>query len=166
MFTGTNKPLWTTMASLLTVSTAFQLLTFIAFNDDGCKDNAVDGTFTSCSVEEGAAFAISASLFYLLSSIGMFIVSHPQVPLVSLQEGWRGGADVAKVSSEEAHTSVIMNEKQHVPHTVSNNSSPRGAFKNNLVQAGVSISPGVAEDEYRDTLSSTDAVGDKFGVEL
>ena len=97
MFTGTNKPLWTTMASLLTVSTAFQLLTFIAFNDDGCKDDAVNETFTNCAVEEGAAFAISASLFYLLSSIGMFLVSHPQVPLVSLQEGWRG-ADIAKVS--------------------------------------------------------------------
>ena len=160
MFTGTNKPLWTTMASLLTVSTAFQLLTFIAFNDDGCKDDAVNETFTNCAVEEGAAFAISASLFYLLSSIGMFLVSHPQVPLVSLQEGWRG-ADIAKVSSGEAHTAVV-------PHTVSSTSppKPKGAFKNNLVQAGATISPGVAEDEYRDTLSSTDAVGDKFGVEL
>ena len=147
------------MASLLTVSTAFQLLTFIAFNDDGCKDDAVNETFTNCSVEEGAAFAISASLFYLLSSIGMFLVSHPQVPLVSLQEGWRG-ADIAKVSSGEVHTAVE-------PHTVSSTSPPKpGAFKNNLVQAGATISPGVAEDEYRDTLSSTDAVGDKFGVEL
>mmetsp|Transcript_29565 Transcript_29565/g.50348 ORF Transcript_29565/g.50348 Transcript_29565/m.50348 type:complete len:224 (+) Transcript_29565:311-982(+) len=90
MFTGTNKPLWITMASLLVASTIFQLITFISFNDEACKDNVEDKIFVDCSIEEGSAFAISASLFYLITSVGMFFISPPRVAIIGFEEGWRG----------------------------------------------------------------------------
>lgn len=165
MLTGTNKCCWITMASLLIASTVFQLITFIAFNDEGCKDDAENEIFVDCSIAEGSAFAISASIFYLLSSIGMFLTSHPKVPLVQFEEGWRAreGANNHQV----AHTPIEVNRNGTDARNVSSTSPPMEQYNNtNLRNAGASISRG-GEDEKSGTLSSVDADGmDKFGVEL
>lgn len=176
VFTGTSKPSWITIASLLTASTAFQLLTFLAFNDENCKDDPENETWTKCSIAEGSSYAISASIFYLLSSFGTFLVYPPQVPLVQFSDDWRGNevnetSDiVANVSdTRPAHTAVMLHQEEIVRPGVSSTVPPppmeQAPYTNNLMQAGASFPP--PEDDRSGTLSSTDPNGqDKFGVEL
>lgn len=171
-FTGTNKPLWITMASLLVTSAAFQLITFIAFNDEQCKDDNLALEFRNCSIDEGSAFAISAVLFYLLSGIIMFFVYPPRVPLIGFEEGWRGGTATGG-NAKMAHTPVTVHQaEQAVPNVSISSTSPpmeSAPMNENLLNAGASVSVGVAEDEDErsGTLSSVDVAGrNKFGVEL
>lgn len=111
-------------------------------------------TFVDCSIAEGAAFAISAVLFYLLSSIGMFLVSHPTQPLIRF-EGWTGGrvGGCKTNNSKVAHTAVIVHQEEHNALHVSSTSPPMDpCFPSaNLLHAGASVSPGWAEDEKSDT---------------
>lgn len=175
VFTGSKKPSWITMASLLTASTAFQLLTFLAFNDENCKDDPENETWTKCSIAEGSSYAISASIFYLLSSFGTFLVYPPQAPLVQFSDDWRGN-EVNETSDKAAnvddnrpaHTAVMLHQEKYVrPGGVSSTVPPppmeQAPYTNNLMQAGASIPPGIPEDDR----SGTDPNGqDKFGVEL
>lgn len=169
-FTGTNKPLWITMASLLVTSAAFQLITFIAFNDEQCKDDNLALELRNCSIDEGSAFAISAVLFYLLSGIIMFFVYPPRVPLIGFEEGWRGGTATGG-NAKMAHTTVAVHQAEQAVPNVSSTSPPMESapMNENLLNAGASVSVGVAEDEDErsGTLSSVDVAGrNKFGVEL
>ncbi|KAL7522779.1 hypothetical protein ACHAWX_007479 [Stephanocyclus meneghinianus] len=95
LFAGMHKCWWLTMALFLVANTVFQLLTFAIFNHDLCKVDTTDletRTYTDCTISEGAAYAISASIFYLLGSIAMFLVPPPRVPLIEFESGWRHDA--------------------------------------------------------------------------
>mmetsp|Transcript_22414 Transcript_22414/g.40181 ORF Transcript_22414/g.40181 Transcript_22414/m.40181 type:complete len:304 (+) Transcript_22414:78-989(+) len=162
MFTGTNKPLWITMASLLVASTAFQLIIFIAFNDESCKGDNVNEIFVDCSIAEGSAFAISASLFYLLACIGMFIVSPPRVSLIRFEKGWRGGraegrSEANNGNSKATALSVVMpREEQAGPAPTISSTSPLMESVppiDNLLNAGASVCPSGASDEESDGAS-------------
>jgi len=101
LFTGMNKCWWLTTASFLLANTVFQLLTFAIFNHDLCKVDTTElgtRTYTDCTVADGAAYAISASIFYLLGSIAMFLVPPPRAPLIEFEAGWRHD-----VATEENH---------------------------------------------------------------
>jgi len=91
LLSGTNRPLWITQGSLLVAATAFQLISFVAFHDPICDDEPLAETYVECIISDGSAFAISAAIFYLLSSIGVFVLAPPRVPLVGFERGWRGG---------------------------------------------------------------------------
>jgi len=155
--TGTTKSLWITMASLLIASTAFQLFSFIAFNDDSCKDDSANQTFSDCFIEEGSAFAISACILYLLACIGMFFVSPPSTPLIRFEEGWRGGRKEGDsetnngTNSKVTAQSVVPQDespflalhKERAKPIVSSTSPPMEDFpdNDNLLHAGASITP-------------------------
>ena len=104
-FTGVNRALWVAIASLFVACAGFQLITFVAFNDESCKEEPRLDTYSyvDCSIDEGSAFAISASLFYLISSIGMFTVSNPRVPLVEFEQGWRVDGVALKAQSGDGN---------------------------------------------------------------
>lgn len=166
------------MASLLVASTIFQLIIFIAFNDDNCKDEHDNAsnvhTFVDCSIDEGSAFAISAALFYLLTSIGMFLVAHPRVPLLRFEEGWRAGSAGGNGSNNgkvthQAHTPVVIHQEQEqAPY--SSTSPPMEPYYHNanLLHTGASVSPGAVDvHETSGTMPSVDVDDkDNFGVEL
>lgn len=103
VFLGAGRALWITYASLLTACTVFQLLLFLVFNDDECKsDQNFPQISVKCSFDEGAAYAISACLFYLVSAVGMFATPPPRAPLVRIKCDWAGEVEVVRVTSRTA----------------------------------------------------------------
>jgi hypothetical protein len=160
-FTGTNKSSWISIASLLVGSTALQLITFVAYSDDMCQGKP-NLSYVKCSIVDGSAFAISASIPYLLSSIGVFFVAPPEVPLVGFDEDWRGRRAQEERENETIQTPMADTAVRVHPNAehinVSSTSPPheRLASNINLLHAGATVFHPVPEQQpERPTASST-----------
>eukprot|EP01083_Nonionella_stella_P041007 111209_1 len=148
------------MASLLS-SAVFQLITFIAFNDNMCKDQKLNEIFVKCTVDEGSAFAISASLFYLLSGIVMLFIYAPKVPLISFEEGWRGDKTANNNGgTKNAQTEVVVHRVEQAVPNLSTAPLSMGLppIRENFINTGASVAVGGAEEDT--TLKNN------FGVQL
>ena len=88
LFYKIDKPVWLFVASLEFVCLFFQGLTFMVFNANECKSDTTPGqtrASVKCSIDEGAATAISAMWLFLLAGIVMCKTPHPDAPLFKVK---------------------------------------------------------------------------------
>mmetsp|Transcript_27794 Transcript_27794/g.41134 ORF Transcript_27794/g.41134 Transcript_27794/m.41134 type:complete len:225 (+) Transcript_27794:109-783(+) len=72
-----NVSLWRASVSIfLLVSFLFQILTFLAFNDQRCE------TYKNCKIASGASCSIAATIFYLVSALATLKMPPPEGPLL------------------------------------------------------------------------------------
>lgn len=67
---------WYAVGVALAICVMFQSFTFILFNSPRCKDTS-EFIPTKCNLDEGGAASVVAMLFYIVSSVGIFLVPAP-----------------------------------------------------------------------------------------
>jgi len=73
----TNEKSWYAIGFALAICTVFQSFTFIIFNSPRCKEDFLLDLLGKCNLDEGGAASISAMLFYIFASVGVFLVPAP-----------------------------------------------------------------------------------------